>query len=216
MDIKLNIPDNKLDEILSNNKVLNYLILIGEENENDEKFLTEVEKICNELKKECKDADVTLYDEFKKSYLAIPIGLRKSYLHSIIHKNITTPLDDETYNLLKRIVRSSGIDVTKYDMLNSISDNYAERVVAERVVAERIVAEFNDKYSDIPDFVSEMVDNDDDEKIRNLIDLLDNSNNIKKFIVDNNIIDTQDKIKVFKSIVLFLRSNFIKHTQISQ
>ena len=201
MDIKLNIPDNKLDEILSNNKVLNYLILIGEENENDEKFLTEVEKICNELKKECKDADVTLYDEFKKSYLAIPIGLRKSYLHSIIHKNITTPLDDETYNLLKRIVRSSGIDVTKYDMFNSISDNYTERIVAE----------FNDKYSDIPDFVSEMVDNNDDEKIRNLIDLLDNSNNIKKFIVDNNIIDTQDKIKVFKSIVLFLRSNFIKH-----
>lgn len=197
MDIKITISNNQLDSLLSNNKLLNYLLLLIDDVKESE-YLLNVEKICNEIKKEYKDVD--LFEEFKRCYLAIPIGLRKSYLSTIIHKNVSKSLDDDSYRSLQRIIRGLGMDTSQYDLFNFISDR----------IAERICDVFGNKFSEIPDFVSELVDNDNDDEIRKLIDMLSDDNNIKKFIIDNNIDDNNDKIRVFKTIVLYLRSNYIK------
>lgn len=197
MDIKISIPNNELDSLLTSNKILNYLLMFT--NDNDD-FLTQVEKTCIELKNECKDID--LFDEFKRCYLGIPIGLRKQYLQAIIHKNVTDnkQLSDDHYGILKRIVRRLGIDTGEYDLFGCISDQ----------ISERIIATYGNKYSDVPEFILVMVDENKDEEIRKLIDMLDSDHDIKKFIIDNNIDDSEDRIKVFKAIILFLRSNHIR------
>jgi hypothetical protein len=193
MDFKVVIEGNKLDELMTNNKILNYLMMFVE----DEKGIMEHARImCEELKKECK---LDLFDEFKQYYEAIPIGLQYKYLKAIIHKNITTEITEADYEIVKKILRSKGID--DYDLFNLISDR----------ISARIIDRYSNKYSEIPDFISDLVDENKDDEIRRLIDALDDDNDIKKFIVDNNIIDNNDRIRVFKLIITFLRSNYIKN-----